>query len=344
LDEKMSDRPGGEATEQPTEKKLKKAFEEGRVAYSTKVSGVIQLLALLIILTSLINITLNVLIKASRISFSQKINYKQGLLFLYDSVLDSFLVIGIVIFSSILISGFLQVGFRFNPHQMKPKLSRISMAKGFKKLFSKEKIIDLAGGLIALICVLLITVKFWNSNKRIILGLSGLNFHFALQKFLSLIISFLFQMVIVLGLFSIFDYFLVYFRYKKSILMTKYEVEKEQKQDEGDPRHKSERRRRHEELLFSDMISSIKEADVVIINPSHIAIAVKHGENCPKILAKGENLTAKRIKNEARKLGIPIYRDVKLARNLNQFEIGDSIPEDLYEVMAAVLLTIEKYG
>ncbi|MDA3862710.1 MAG: EscU/YscU/HrcU family type III secretion system export apparatus switch protein, partial [Deltaproteobacteria bacterium] len=141
------------------------------------------------------------------------------------------------------------------------------------------------------------------------------------------------------------DYLFVWFRQRRSLMMTRYEVEKEQKQDEGDPHHKSERKRLHQELLEEQMFSAIKEADLIVINPEHVAVALKEGNNGapPKVVASGINNIARRIKKIARQEKIPIYRDVKLARSLYKLPKGEQIPPELYQAVATVLLTLEHY-
>ena len=122
--------------------------------------------------------------------------------------------------------------------------------------------------------------------------------------------------------------------------MTREEVKREHKESEGDPRHKQERQRLHRDLLRHQMVEAVRTADCVIVNPDHIAVALKFDEaamGAPQVVAKGERLVAQQIKEVARHHGVPIYRDVPLARALNELELGDEIPEALYEAVAEVL-------
>ncbi len=134
------------------------------------------------------------------------------------------------------------------------------------------------------------------------------------------------------------DWALVRRRHRRALRMTRDEVRREHKEDEGDPAHRSERRRRHRALLEAGPVS---RATVVVVNPTHVAVALRHergGEDAPRVVAKGTGLAAARIRSEARRAGVPVVRDVPLARALHRLaEVGDEIPEELYEAAAAVL-------
>lgn len=127
--------------------------------------------------------------------------------------------------------------------------------------------------------------------------------------------------------------------------MSHDEVKREHKESEGDPHHKQERKRLHKELLEGRMVNEVKKANFVVVNPTHIAVAVKYDRErdaAPVVLAKGERLLAERIKQAAREAGVPIFRDVGLARALRDVEEGDEIPEALYEAVAEILRVV--YG
>jgi flagellar biosynthesis protein FlhB len=134
-------------------------------------------------------------------------------------------------------------------------------------------------------------------------------------------------------------------QHRRSLRMTRPEVRREQKETEGDPRHKAERQRLHRELAEQRMLADVRKADFVVVNPDHIAVALQYdrqGDAAPLVLAKGERLLAEKIKEVAREAGVPIFRDVNLARALRELEEGDEIPEALYEAVAEILRVV--YG
>src|SRR5262249_49817421 len=114
------------------------------------------------------------------------------------------------------------------------------------------------------------------------------------------------------------DYLLQRRRHLHGLRMTREEVRREAKESEGDPHHKAERQRLPRELLQQRMLAAVRKADFVVVNPDHIAVAIRYdrdGDEAPVVLAKGERLLAERIKEEARRAGVPIFRDVALARS-----------------------------
>jgi len=125
--------------------------------------------------------------------------------------------------------------------------------------------------------------------------------------------------------------------------MTREEVKREYKESEGDPSHRAERQRLHRELLEQRMIAEVRKADFVVVNPDHIAVALRYdrdGEAAPIVVARGERLLAERIKQAAREAGVPIFRDVTLARSLRELAEGAEIPAALYEAVAEILRTV----
>ena len=136
------------------------------------------------------------------------------------------------------------------------------------------------------------------------------------------------------------DWLLARRRHRRSLMMTRHEVKREFKESEGDPQHKAERHRLHREIGEQRMIEDVRKADFVVVNPDHIAVAVRYDRDAdaaPVVVAKGERLLAERIKQVAREAGVPIYRDLGLARALNELPQGEEIPEALYEAVAELL-------
>jgi type III secretion protein U len=143
--------------------------------------------------------------------------------------------------------------------------------------------------------------------------------------------------------FGLLDLALARRRHRRALMMTREEVQRESKEDEGDPQQKAERGRLHRSLLEA---GTVARATVVVVNPAHVAVALHHrrdGESAPRVVAKGLGPEAARIRAEARRAGVPIVRDVPLARALFRLvEIGDEIPGELFDAAAAILVHV--YG
>jgi type III secretion protein U len=134
------------------------------------------------------------------------------------------------------------------------------------------------------------------------------------------------------------DLLLARWRHHRRLRMTRDEVRREQREEEGDPLHREARRRRHRALLEAGPVA---RATCVVVNPTHLAVALRHqrgADEPPRVVAKGRGAEARRIRSEARRAGVPVVRDVALARALHRLaEVGDELPEQLYAAAAAVL-------
>ncbi len=125
--------------------------------------------------------------------------------------------------------------------------------------------------------------------------------------------------------------------------MTKSEVKREHRESEGDPQLKAARHRAHKDMLSAATINAVRDATVVIVNPEHLATALRYVEgedDAPTVIASADGELAQRIQEAARAYGIPIVRDVPVARALSELEVGDTIPEALYEAVAEILREI----
>ena len=141
------------------------------------------------------------------------------------------------------------------------------------------------------------------------------------------------------------DLLIVRRQHLRRLRMTREEVKRESKESEGDPSHRAERQRLHRELAEQRMLDDVRKADFVVINPDHIAVALRYdrdGDAAPVVVARGERLLAERIKQIAREAGVPVFRDVTLARSLRDLPEGDEIPPALYEAVAEILRVV--YG
>lgn len=129
----------------------------------------------------------------------------------------------------------------------------------------------------------------------------------------------------------------------KDMRMSKDEVKREYKQDEGDPLIKSVRKQLYQELVMSDVKQAVSVSDFVVTNPTHVAVAVKYNEAdmiAPQVMASGQRLMADAIRTFAEEFNIPIMRNVPLAWALLEIDIGDDIPEDLYQAVAELLVIV----
>ena len=234
------------------------------------------------------------------------------------------------------------VGFELDARHAAPKLERINPAAGLKRLFSVRPWVELGK---ALLVAALLGLIVWNEVEAVgpdalrtawLEGTRGMEFLFGRLAALVTRLAW-----VVLGC-GVVDYALARRSHRRELMMTREEVKREHKESEGDPRHKGQRRALHRQLAQGGQARGVQKATAVIVNPTHIAVALRYdaGEcDAPYLVAKGREQDALALKEEARRQGIPVLRDVPLARSLIHFDVGESIPEELYQAAAVVLRT-----
>ncbi|MCL4304987.1 flagellar biosynthesis protein FlhB [bacterium] len=335
-------------TEKPTPRRRTQAREKGSVARSQDLNSAVVLLGAAITLTwlgssmvsGLGGILKDLLKRSGRLDLGIKEIQDLAALELVEvaEVVLPFLV-------TLMLVGFLvnvlQVGFQLSWKAAAPNWSRLNPMSGFKRFFSTRAVVELCKSLLKL-------------------GLVGLVLFFTLQA-ASLESSWLFfmpkeQMIpemgrklddlfrvaaFVLLAIGIIDYLYQRYDHERSLKMTKEEVKEEAKQQEGDPKVKSKIREIMIRSTLRRMMKSVPEADVIITNPTHIAVALKydrHKSSAPVVVAKGARKVAERIKEVAAEHGVPIVENKPLARTLfKSVDVGMEIPVELYKAVAEIL-------
>ncbi len=246
-----------------------------------------------------------------------------------------------IAFIAALTINYLQVGFLFTTKPLKIDLNRINPIEGFKRLFSKRALMELLKSILKIILVGYVAYSFMEKNMTRIISLPGLESTIILKNFADISFGFGIKIIGVLIFFAFLDYLFQWREYEKNLMMTKQELKEEYKQTEGDPLIKSRIREKQRRIAMSRMIQDVPKADVIITNPTHIAVAIKYDSElyyAPYVLAKGVDLIAENIKKVGEEHSIPVVENRPLARALyDSVEIGDIIPEELYEAVAEVL-------
>lgn len=240
-----------------------------------------------------------------------------------------------------------QTGLLFAPKAAKPKWSKVNPLQGLKRLFkpqglwqgtkSATKVVVLA--LVSWQPILSITQDLLDSGRAGTLQAAGAVASAAIS---------IARTVAMVGLaLAIADYSFQRRQIGKQLRMSKKEIREEHRQAEGDPHVKGQIRRRQQEMSRNRMLAGVADASVVIVNPTHIAVAIRYepGAGAPKVIAKGRGLIADRIREEAATHFVPIVRDVALARTLEKVcKVGHTIPPDLFEAVARLLAFVMQVG
>ncbi|NOT46491.1 MAG: flagellar biosynthesis protein FlhB [Acidobacteria bacterium] len=340
----------GEKTEQPTEKRLRDAKKKGQVAKSQDLSGAVLLIAAVGTIWLIGNYLGGMMLALVRDHLSSAASFKgdftiavamsaltKGVLEMFWILAPLFLVV--VIFA--LLANYLQIGSVFSTEPISPKFEKLNPAEGFKQKFLKARsYVEFAKTIIKLIITAVVAgYVMWESREDIV-HLIGKSPDVAAPFTLGLVIEIGLKVGLAFLVLGALDFLLQRLLHRRDLRMTKQELKDEYKETEGDPMVKAQRRSLHREILAQSLAAAVRDADVVLANPTHLAIALKYDRGsmgAPVVTAKGADLMASQIRLIAAESGVPVKRDVPLARALYLLEVEDEIPEELYEAVATVL-------
>ena len=335
-----------EKTEQPTEKKKREAREQGQFArsraLSATASGALGLLAAASTLSGSAGETL----RYTRAALFQAAVEGQSPA---DGLHAASHMLEVLLFPALaaavagaLLSTAAQVGFQFNVGLVAPKLERLDPAQSLKKMFGASGIIEVLRSLMAILAVGAITWTTLRNHAAQLANLAAAPGDAAMVAGLGLVLEIAKKSVFVLLALGAADYLIQRRQHLQSLMMTKEEVKQEHKNSEGDPHIKHKRKKLAKELLAAAG-KGVRGATAVVVNPTHVAVAVLYDTKvaeAPVIVARGTEDEALRIRLEARRFGIPIVKDVPLARTLVKFQVGEEVPEELYLAVAGILKVV----
>jgi flagellar biosynthetic protein FlhB len=342
------DSGAGEKTEQPTSRKREKSREEGQVAKSNEITTAFLLISIFYTLKIFGPWAAEQLIIVMREAFtlfkyeSMDILLAQQIyLYFVEKMLFVILPILGVSFIVAFVANIAQVGWKPSLKPLKPKLNRLSPIQGFKRMFSMRTLVELLKSILKIAIILLIVYLTLVDFENMIYNF----YRLPVFDGYVMIINTVLDMAIKVGMYFIIvatiDFAYQKYKHEKDLKMTKQEVKDERKMIDGNPEIKGKIRQKMREAAMRRMMQDIPKADVVITNPTHFAIAIAYDENqfgAPRVLAKGADLVAARIREQAKEFEVEIVENKLLARTLYYtVEIGQEIPPELYQAVAEVL-------
>lgn len=347
--------PGGEKTEQPTSKKLEDARKKGQVAKSKELVSGVSLLALFASVKFLLSYLGSGFTGAFEHVYNRIWEVGQtsagstGLEDFISIIFDNTLLEMVLIMGPFLIISFVvsiginmaQFKWKVTGETIKPKFSKINPLSGFKRIFSKDSLMELV---LSIAKILLIFVIVWNDVENLMATILSL-YQYEMFQALSMIGNYVLNIAIKISAFYLIiglaDFIYQKLKFKRDMMMTKQEVKDEYKNTEGNPEIKSRIRGKMREASRQRMMQDVPKADVIITNPTHLAVALQYEEHsgkAPVVLAKGEDFLAQKIKELGRESQVEIVENKPLARMLYyNVEIGQEIPPELYQAVAEVL-------
>ena len=340
-------------TELPTERKKRRAREEeGRVVNSVEINQTLVLavtLGLIFILARYLTHTvgqffMEIINKISDADSTMNLN---GLPDIFLSII--FLIAktaGIILFAALIVGvgvNLAQTRFLFTVKKLKPNFKRIAPTwTNFKErvFVSPQNLMNLSKILFKMFVIAILTFTTINGKRNELFNMINMELSQAMNVFFFIVLEMLAKVIVFLIIVSVFDYFFQRRQHIKSLKMTKYEMKEEFKEMEGDPLVKSQLQEMARKIVNRTMLKAVPEADVIITNPTHFAVALKYnnGDYAPMVTAKGADNIALRIKEIAKENEIEIVENKPLARELfYNVDIGKYIPEKLFHVVSKIL-------
>ncbi len=338
----------GDKTEAPTPRRLSEAREKGQVAKSTDLTAAICLLIALIVLNNFAVAMTNSFLDLFKWSFAvheiptdAKDALRQGGAMVMSHLLAILGPLLLILFITAIVSNVMQVGFMLTGKPITPSLDKISPLSGFKRIFSARSAMKTMLSLAKVIIIGLVAGRTIADQMDKIVSLSSVNFIKIIAAGGELTFLLGIRLCLVLLLLAIIDFAYQKYKHMQDLKMSKEEVKEEMKRMEGDPYMKQRRRHVARQLASQRMAQAVPNADVVVTNPTELALALKYDPDtmaAPKLVAKGAGYMAQRIRRIALESGVPIVERKPLARALfKSCEIGDTVPADLYKAVAEVL-------
>ena len=337
---------GGEKTEEPTAKKRADARKKGQVGRSQELNTAFVLLVGFFTLKLLWDsIYLSIASYTTYVftNLNQSVD-TENIIHIFIGIIVVLAKTAFPVMLAIMLIGlainFFQVGLTFNTESIEFKLDKLNPINGFGRIFSKRSLVELAKSFFKILVIGFFLYRFIQEQ---ILAMPQFMF-FDLTTSLALVAEIIFQMAfIVIGvimIMALMDYGYQKWQTTQDLKMTKQEVKDEMKQSEGDPQIKGKIRQKQRQMAMARMMKEVPKADVIVTNPTHYAIALSYqqGMSAPLVVAKGQDLVAQRIKEIAREARVPIIENKPLARAIYAaVQIGDAIPQELYQAVAEVL-------
>jgi flagellar biosynthesis protein FlhB len=335
----------GEGTEEATPRRLAEARRRGEVAISRELSSAAALAAAVLVLTWDAPAAVSRTVAGLRVALSGAVAA--------HGVSDGWAVataiaprliapaLGAVLLATLAV-GLAQTGGLVAP--VRVDLGRVASAGAWWRLVDGRAALGVIGGLLKVALVGAVAVVVLRPLVGVVVSLTGAGPPRLLAVMGALAGRLAVRLSLAMLALGIADLLWVRRRHLRSLRMTREEVKRDFKEAEGDPAHRGERQRLHRELLEQRLLEEVRRADFVVVNPEHIAVALRYdadGDAAPVVVAKGERLVAERIKQIAREAGVPIFRDVGLARALAELAEGGEIPAALYEAVAEILRVVQ---
>jgi flagellar biosynthesis protein FlhB len=335
----------GERTEAPTPRRRQEAREQGQVARSQDLPAAVLLLGTVVALHVLAPHILDTLLETYTFLLGNDAARPQEVTQLLPLVLKSvalvtlpILLLGVVF---VVVANLAQVGWTVSTEPLVPDLNRLNPVSGLGKLFDLQALVRLGMGILKMFVVAAVAVLTIWQVRHGVLNSAHLGVGAMLGYSGQIVYTLCLRLAIALLILAVIDYAWQRWKHEQDLKMTKEEIKEEFRRMEGDPMVKHRRRQVQQQLAQQRMRYDVPKADVVITNPTELAIAIKYDADtmaAPRVVAKGQGYMAAMIRQIAAEHGVPIVERKPLARALYKIvEVGEEIPREFYKAIAEVL-------
>jgi flagellar biosynthetic protein FlhB len=346
------DGPGGEKTEKPTPQRLKKARKEGQIPRTQELGTWLGVAAASALLPMLVGNAFEEVQKLFvQVGAAAKHPEVEKVEVLLGQALDAFLTtllpmaVGMMVVGAV--SSASQGGVTFATKSMKPTLKKFNPFPGIKRMFGTQGLWEAMKALIKTAALGTVVIMTSDRAQALVSSAGSLPLSAVAATFTDAAIL-MFRVVAVTGLIiAVADYVVVRMKMMKTLKMSKYEITQEYKQAEGDPQMKAHRKGVALAMSQNRMMSEVAEADVLLVNPTHVAVALKYDpeKGAPRVVAKGAGEVAAKLREIAQEARVPLVQDIPLARALHgSCELGQEVPPELFTAVARVLAFVMHLG
>lgn len=346
------DGPGGEKTEAPTPQKLKKARKDGQIPRTQELGTWLGVAAASVLLPMLVGNAFEEVQKLFvQIGSVASTPEPEKISVLLGQALSSFMFTLLPLSLALMVVGTVssaaQGGVSFTTKPMKPTLKKLNPFPGIKKMVGTQGLWEATKALIKTAALATVVIVTSDRAQTLVSSAGALPLSAVAATFTDSAIL-MFRVVAVTGLIiAVADYVVVRKKMMKQLKMSKYEITQEYKQSEGDPQMKAQRKAVALSMSRNRMMSDVREADVLLVNPTHVAVALKYdaAKGAPRVVAKGAGEVAAKLREIAAEARVPLVQDIPLARALHaSCDLGQEVPAQLFTAVARVLAFVMHLG
>ncbi len=346
----------GEKTEKPTPKRLSDARKKGQVAKSVDLNAALVLGGIAMIIMIYGNSFFEYLMRLTRdmlrnhLAQAAENMTPQSFQLLFQDVTYHYIIVVAPFLVGVMFIGVLaniaQVRILFTMEPLKPNLAKINPLEGFKRMFSQKSLVELIKGILKMVIVAVCAWSIIQSQHDHLMAMTRMSFSQSWLLIFQTALNICVTTAIVLLVLGIADWWYQHYQLMKQLRMSRQDIKDEMKNTEGNPEVKRKVRQTGQALIRQQITKNVPTADVIVTNPTHFAVAIQYDPDvapAPRVVAKGADHLAFKIRELAKEHGVPIVENKPLARQMYaQIEVGHMIPPDLFIAVAEVLAYVFK--